>query len=62
MLEFYRYYRMPIWVTLLAAVGVGAAAGLGDWSVGAFYGGSLAVLLLFFALAYRVDVARDRDD
>jgi hypothetical protein len=60
MLEFYRYYRIPIWVTLLAAMGVGVAAGLGDWSVGAFYAGAFAVLLLFFALAYR-DIVRDRD-
>lgn len=61
MLEFYRYYRMPIRVMLVAAIAFGVAAGLGDWSVGAFYGGSFAVLLLFFALAYRVDIARDRD-
>ncbi|HYJ00186.1 MAG TPA: hypothetical protein VEX36_11015 [Thermoleophilaceae bacterium] len=61
MLEFYCYYRMPIWVTLLAAMGVGAAAGLGDWSVGAFYGGMFAVSCLFFLLAHRVDVARDRN-
>ena len=62
MLEFYRYYRMPIRVMMFAAIAFGVAAGLGDWSVGAVYGGTFAVLLLFFVLAYRVDVAHDRDD
>jgi predicted Co/Zn/Cd cation transporter (cation efflux family) len=60
MLEFYRYYRMPILVTLLATVAFGIVAGLNDWSVAAVYGGAFALLLLFFALAYR-DIARDRD-
>lgn len=60
MLEFYRYYRMPILVTLLAAVAFGTVAGLGDWSVAAVYGGTFGLLLLFFALAYR-DIVRDRD-
>jgi uncharacterized membrane protein (DUF4010 family) len=61
MLEFYRCYRMPTWVTLFATVAFGIAAGLGDWSVAAVYGGAFALLLLFYGLAYGVDVARDRD-
>jgi hypothetical protein len=61
MLDFYRYYRMPIWVAWLAAIAVGVVAGLGDWSVGAVYGGTFAVMVLFFALAHRVDAAHHRD-
>lgn len=61
MLDFYRYYRMPARVAFLATMVLAVVAGFGDWGVAAVYGGTFAVLLLFYALAYRVDVARDRD-